>query len=399
MKATHMITALLLLCSFWSCKKDEDNTQTLALHVQVEFPDTYQTIQASGVNVTVKNSFTGEEKKISSDTNGEAAFTGLLPGVYQITASRELNAEEGLQQTGIAGEVFLNATISNHSLQESGNVTLKLKGSSPGGWLIKEIYYTGAPGAGFYSNDQFYELYNNSADTLYADGLSIGDAAGNPYVSPSSKPSGFASDTEYVYFQNIFTVPGDGATYPVAPGKSFLIARSAINHKSDVTLGNPNSPVDLGKGIADMEVYWEQAGRDTDNPDVPNMIVSFFMTATMHDWITSVFGPSIVLFQHDNVDKLPLVLEPGSTNGRTYPQVPVSAVIDAIDCVRNSSVGHFKRLPTNIDAGFQFSTNSYTGESLRRKVKTEINGRKILQNTNNSSADFELIKTPTPKSW
>ncbi len=399
MKAIHFITSLILFTSFWSCKKDDNSTHTVDYTVHVEYPESYQTQQAAAVQVTLKNTFTGEEKQASTDTQGAAAFTGLLPGVYQITASRDLSAAEALQQTGLEGEVFLSASLSNYSIQETGSVSLKLRGSSPGGWVIKEIYYTGAPGGGFYSNDQFYELYNNSADTLYADGLSIGDAAGNPYISASSKPSGFASDTEYVYFQHIFTIPGDGQTYPVAPGKTFLIARSAINHKSDATLGNPNSPVDLGKGIADIEVYWEGANRDTDNPDVPNMIVDYFMTATAHDWIPTVFGPSIVIFRQDDIDKLPRVLEPGSTSTKVYPQVPVSSVIDAVDCVRNASVGHFKRLPTNVDAGFQFCTNSYTGESLRRKVKTEINGRKILQDTNNSSADFELRSSPTPKSW
>jgi hypothetical protein len=42
---------------------------------------------------------------------------------------------------------------------------------------------------------------------------------------------------------------------------------------------------------------------------------------------------------------------------------------------------------------------TYSGTSLRRKVKQEIGGRKVLMDTNNSTNDFEENKTPTPKSW
>lgn len=400
MKSIYQISIILvLLSSLWSCEKDEHTDTTVDYTVKIVYPETYSRREAVDAHVKITNSFTGEEKNARTDAQGEAKFTGLLPGTYQISASRDLTPEEALEQTGVEGEVYLSASLTDHSIQTTGSVSLTLQGTSPGGWVIKQVYYTGAPNTTSYSNDQFVELYNNSAETLYADGLSIGDIVGRPYVSSSSIPSGFAKDTEYIYFQNIFTVPGSGKDYPVEAGESIIIARSAINHKSDPTLGNPNSPVDLGKGIADFEVYWQEAGRDTDNPDVPNMVVDYFHIRTTFDWFPTVFGPSYAIFRHDDIASLPRVREPGSTRDDTYPQVPVSSVIDAIDCVRNASVGHFKRLPSNVDAGFQYCTNSYTGEALRRKVKTEINGRKVLQDTNNSTNDFERINPPTPKGW
>ncbi|WP_437920305.1 DUF4876 domain-containing protein [Sphingobacterium sp. LRF_L2] len=399
MKTIYQFVALILISSIWSCKKDNNTTITVDYTVEVSYPSSYKTQIAANTVVKLTNSFTGESKSVTTDDEGVANFTGLLPGTYQVSATKDLGTSEALELTGLEGEVYLSATVNNLSIQEAGSIQLALKGSSPGGWVIKQVYYTGASGSPTYSNDQFVELYNNSADTLYADGLCVGDIVGNPYISSSSKPSGFAGDTDFVYFQNIFMVPGDGTTYPVIPGASFLIARSAINHKSDATLGNPNSPVDLGQGIADMEVYWETAGRDTDNPDVPNMLVKHFGIATVIDWFPTVFGPSYAIFRHAGVDNLPLVAEPNSTSTRTYPQVPVDSLIDALDCVSNASVSNFKRLPSNVDAGFQFCTNSYTGEAIIRKIKTTINGRNVLQDSNNSSNDFQMISTPTPKGW
>lgn len=398
MKTKISLLAILVSLTLGACKKNEGNA-TVSYTVSVEYPNSYKDRLVAGATVMLTNTFTGSSQTASTNAEGQASFDGLLPGTYQITAQKDLSADESLEQTGLEGEIYLNAAVNNHGINSAGTYSLQLKGSPIGGWVLKEIYYTGAPGSAYFFNDQFFELYNNSADTLYADSLCMGDAVGSPYVSSSSRPSGFLSDTEHVYFQNIFMVPGNGSSHPVAPGKSFLISRSAINHKSDSELGNPNSPVDLGTGISDFEVYWETAGRDTDNPDVPNMQIIHFGTATAFDWVPSVFGPSIVIFKHADPANLPQELEPGGSATRTYPKVPVENVIDGVDCIRNASVSHFKRLPVSVDAGFQHATNSYTGESIRRKVKTEVNGRKVLHDTNNSTNDFELLSTPTPKGW
>lgn len=381
-----------------SCN-DDDEPVTVDYAVTVYHPEFYKDQLAEGVSVVLENTFTGEEKSGMTDASGRVDFTGVLPGSYQITATKELAATEAQDQTGIESEVFLNAVQNNLTINIAGESELTLTGGAIGGWVLKEIYWTGAAGGGYYSNDQFYEIFNNSSATLYADSLMIGDVVGNPYVSSNSSPSGFLSDTENVYFQNIFMISGNGTTYPVEPGESILIARSAVNHHSDSELGNPNSAVDLGAGVADFEVYWEQAGRDTDNPDVTNMEIVHYGVPTMFDWFATVFGPSIAIFKHDDPMNLPQLVQPNTTSIRTYPQVPVENVLDAVDATRNSSVSQFKRLPVSLDAGFVYATNSYTGESVRRKVKTEINGRKVLQDSNNSSEDFELLTTPTPKAW
>ena len=51
----------------------------------------------------------------------------------------------------------------------------------------------------------------------------------------------------------------------------------------------------------------------------------------------------------------------------------------------------FKRLPEAVDAGFLHASGTYTGESVRR-----VRADGVLQDTDDSSADFEVIATPEP---
>lgn len=395
-----VLLALLAVFALGSCKNDNENDPSVDFTVVVTYPESYKDTHAQGVSVELTNAFTGNKASVTTDAEGKAYFTALLPGSYTITANKELSPQETLEQIGVEEEVSLNAAASNQQIDVSGgSIELQLAGSPVGGFVIKEMYYAGAVNTS--GSDAFYEVYNNSTEVLYADSLCIGDVVGSPYVSSSSTPSGFKSDEQHVYFQNILMIPGNGTTYPVQPGESILIARSAINHKSDSELGNPNSPVDLGTGIADFEAYWDIPAtvRDVDNAEVPNLIIHFAYSQTIFDWWPTVFGPSIAIFKHPDPANLPQFTQPGTTASTTYPQLPVEYVIDAVDCIRNPTVTDFKRLPTSLDAGFQAVSNNNSGESIRRKVKTTVNGRRVLQDTNNSTNDFEVLTAPTPKSW
>lgn len=395
-----VLLALFAVVFLGSCKDDNNADPSVDFTVVVSYPDQYKDTYAQGVSVELTNAFTGSKASSVTDAAGKAYFSSLLPGAYNITASKDLTTQEALEQVGLEEEISLHATVNGKQVDVSGtSAEIQLTGSPVGGFVIKEMYYAGSVNTN--GSDAFYEIYNNSTEVLYADSLCIGDVVGNPYVSSASVPSGFKSDEQHIYFLNILMVPGNGTTYPVQPGESILIARSAINHKSDAELGNPNSPVDLGTGIADFEAYWNIPAtvRDVDNANVPNLIIHYNFSSTIFDWWPTVFGPSIAIFKHPDPAALPQFIQPGTTSQVTYPQLPVSYVIDAVDCIRNATVSDFKRLPTALDAGYQFVSNNNSGESIRRKVKTTVNDRRILQDTNNSTNDFEVLTTPTPKSW
>ncbi|MDQ6481841.1 DUF4876 domain-containing protein [Dyadobacter sp. LHD-138] len=397
-KITLFFAAMVALgAAFVGCKdSDGVGPVTVGYQITVKYPGAYKDKVAVNAEVTLTNAVTGSTTKVSTSETGVANFVDILPGTYQVSVKKDLTAAESVVQTGIESEVYLNAALINHTIQASGATEIQLIGSKVGGLVFKEIYFTGSPD--FYFYDQFYEIYNNSTDTLFADSLCIGDVAGNPWLSSASKPSGFQNDKDYTYLQNVWMIPGTGKSVPVAPGKSIIVAETGINHKTD-PLGNPQSPVNLGKGTADFESYVATSNRDIDNPDVPNLVQIYWGAGTLFDWLTPVVGPSMVIFKHKAPASLALVTEPNSTSTKKYVQVPVASVIDAVDILANEGAGAFKRLPSALDAGFKYCTGTYNKESVRRKVKTTLNGRRVLQDSNNSTNDFEVIATPTPKGW
>jgi hypothetical protein len=258
--------------------------------------------------------------------------------------------------------------------------------SLQGKLVIKQCYYTGSrtPANTNYFSDQFHEIYNNSPDTVYVDSLCIADAFGaSGQINPTTQPSQFQNDQNNVYVNNIWMIPGTGRSHALAPGRSIIIAQDGVNHLEF----NANS-IDLSG--ADWETYKTGGNaNDIDNPNVPNMVQIHVVSG--FDWLVTVFGPGMVIFKVPD----PIALESATPTGSSEPRkkVPVSAVIDAFEALRDANSGAFKRIPLALDAGFTFASGTYTRESARRKVASLVNGRQILQDTDDSGEDF-IIGAP-----
>jgi hypothetical protein len=370
--------------------------QTFLLQVQVNYPASYGTAGATGARVILASTERGSADTVTATAGGLATFVNVIPGTYTVSASRSLTPGEAEQLTGVAEALTLNALLPATSFlaPPTSLPTLTLGGSRLGDLVIKEVYYTGSltPSGGTYFSDQFTELYNNSTDTIYLDGLLIADVFGvSGQINPTNVPTPFQSDANNVYVSSIWQIPGTGQQRPLAPGRSVVIAQDGINHRTDPN-GNPNSPVDLAD--ADWETYNERPdGRDLDSPTVPNL------TRIVHrggfDWLLTVFGPGVVIFRTNNVAALDTVLVPGTT--ATYrTRVPNSAVIDAFEALQNGNSGAYKRIPASLDAGFVFASGTYTSQSARRKTARFVGTRRVLQDTNNSTDDF-IITAPGPR--
>lgn len=83
-------------------------------------------------------------------------------------------------------------------------------------------------------------------------------------------------------------------------------------------------------------------------------------------------------------------------------QVPNEWIIDAVN-ISNKAQYAWNVVDASLDMGYtycgevQLDKNRYN-KSVRRKVlTTTIDGRKILQDTNNSTEDFEAQATPSLK--
>lgn len=390
--------AALLAAALGACDSSTE-VETHDVSVRVTYPATYRDQAAAGATVTIRSTETGSTQTAMTASSGVATFADVVPGTYEVSAARALTADEAFTLTGQRTAVQLAASIPSQSLIEAPATPLELRldGSPLGSLVIKEVYYTGSQTAsgGTYFSDQFVEIYNNSTDTLYADGLYIADLYGNSgQINPSSQPTPYQSDNGSVYASNVWRIPGTGQQHPVAPGGSIVIAQDGADHKGDANL-NPRSPVNLAN--ADWETFNQRDDqRDIDFPSVPNLERVYFTGG--FDWLMTVFGPAVVIFRTDNFAALERTPIPNSTLDPRI-RIPNAAVIDAFEALQNGASGSYKRVPAGLDAGFVFAGGTYTSQSARRKVESTINGRRVLRDTNNSGNDFEIVATPTPRGF
>jgi hypothetical protein len=346
------------------------------------------------VLIKVKNLSTGRETELTADATGSVT-TALAEGNYSLSSSFSLKAGNV--------EYTFNGIINEYLLTMETTIMLNLTlAKNSGGFVIKEVYFSGSktPEAKSYYDDQFHEIYNNTNDTLYADGLCIGvleQVSSSPNVWVNGDGS-FMDQLPLAF--HVWIVPGTGKQHPVMPGKSIVIAQDGINHKSDPN-GNPLSPVNLGN--ADWETYVDVAGKDLDSPGVPNLTMMYTTSATMYDWLHSVFGAAVVIFRLPTAwqtyvaDAANFKTKPGSTSTTKYFMIDKKNVIDGVEIVRAETDKRYKRLPNDLDAGYTYlDGGTYCSKSVRRKVKMIVNNRVIYQDTNNSTNDFLHDLVPTP---
>ena len=392
MKKLSILLVIILagVAALTSCEK---GAQLYDVTITVYYPEGYGANIATGVAVVVQNTISGQDFNLVTNSLGLAAIS-LEEGMYKISATQETS------------DFYLNGITENLTVQPSGvnNWDLHLVATSKkGGLIFKEIYYTGSKtesGSSYYS-DQFHEIYNNSDEVIYLDGLCIGLTL--PLGSTATtwvNPDGSIMDRIPTTFHALM-FPGTGQQYPLQPRTSVVLAMDAIDHKTD-PLGNPLSPVNLAN--AQFETFIEAPGKDTDAPQAANLIVMYTTAASMYDWLHSVFGQGVILYRLPtgldwqtfvaNTDNF--MTQPGSTSTTKYLMVHKDWVIDGVECNRPEEDKRFKRLPTSVDAGMTWSMATYNSKSVRRKAEKILDGKVIYKDSNNSTNDFIKDLDPTP---
>lgn len=416
---------------------DTDESYLGSMAVTLTAPENLPEVAFTGLNITILNTADGVQKEQAADENGKALFEGLTAGTYNVSIA------------GKSGEATING-VKNGVVVESQKqvaVEVQLVATIPtptpepdpyAGLVIKEIFYSGHKylydefGATT-MKDHFIELFNNGDQTIYLDGLYVADiwtpATADfetaPLLSILEDPS---LDHDYVYANIVVRIPGSGSEHPLEPGKSFLIASNAINFKSEVEkAGNEyGMPVDAEKlahiidlSVADMETYavkWMQdQGRtgndyfDLDNPAVPNMENIYYSENNDFFFLDPTGAAPVVFRSEEELSDKDIHVYSYQPQGSTTPseialmKIPVDCVIDGTDFVNNRESARWKRLSTVIDMGFGYIPNdqgSLTNFSQRRMIDEDASakaGRCVLQDTNNTTNDFEPVDTPTPK--
>lgn len=405
----NYIKLFVLICSFilvFACEDDiyEHEASLFNVEVQVFYPTHYNITEASEVTVRLINQENGlSVSKITTD-DGLVEFTNVIKGAYRLSFSKKISSAvaSGYGETIIDQEdiddgrlVNLNVTMENLSLSENIDLgTINLKSSLPGTYLIKEVFYTGTttPNDRAYYADHFVEIFNNTDKVLYADSLCVATVYG-ANGNTDSKPSEFSNEIDDVYLTFVWMIPGTGKQYPIMPGKSIIIAQDGINHRDDPN-GNPNS-IDLSNATWETFLL-RDIQRDIDVMEVPNMTEIFANRPNTHDWILHSYGSSVVIFKTNDPNALEVVPEPNNTQGYSLMKLPSKDVLDGFEALAYANSGIYKHIPVSIDAGFTYCNGIFNSESCRRKVEDNVNGRIILQDTNNSGEDFEIVSFPTP---
>ncbi|MDO4880014.1 MAG: DUF4876 domain-containing protein [Capnocytophaga sp.] len=424
-----IVTLLSVTALFWACNKDnsDDNfVQQVTYQMEVTYGKDFNNQPAEGVKITLLNQETGSSYEATTNTEGKASTT-LPAGTYNINASKELTAETAEPITGFAQEATFNGSLSNVTITANqASQLITLQAAQIGDLVIKQIYYQGSDvRSGAMFRDQFIEIYNNSNQTIYLDGLCLVRVAGNNTAARSSTQSIYQSNgqldwsqgegvqdaananTKYIFSQEIIAFPGSGEQYPLEAGKSVFVAQTALNHKAPITttegkpleVKNPDLTIDLSK--AQFEAYYGDVpgvralDTDIDTP-ATNMLV-YHKVSGQRDLILDVMGReawAIVKATKAEIDSYPRVKRPVLSSTATVEagnvQIPISQIIDGINLQHfreTSAIAH--RLPDNIDAGEVKGIGQYTSKAAIRKVKTTIGNRVIYQDTNNSSNDFD----------
>lgn len=380
-----MVLAVLAMVG---CQKT--GTKTISINVKVDETK----LVAAGIpspesyGVKISNFATGSVIETTTE-NGIATATDIIPGVYTISVSASQN-QGGFTYT-IAG------SESNVSLIADGSeVVVRVDAVKEAALVFKEIYYTGVDPANFYFRDQFYEIYNNSTEVVYADGLCIAETVFANYDKSIIYEWPIENADQYVFARVIWQLPGDGKTYPVQPGESFVIAQWATNHKAE-NLSKGLSPVDLTG--AEFEAIEKETTFNgillTDNLAI-NMKKVVQAGYAMPQWLTSTDGSRYVLFKPSKpLKNEDFITATNADYQGTAREIAISDVIDAVQAVNNESGMSVLGLPTALDAGAIWCSGSYVGESIARKIKeTRPDGTKVYQDTNNTSNDFEVKKDP-----
>lgn len=395
---TKLIALFLLISVAISCDSDDDIPNLGNLEVQVTLASGLSDISLVDIDVTITQTIDNSILTMNTDANGLATFSDISVGTYNIIVA---HATDDYTLSGTANNIVV-------SKQETVATSVEVNAvNQNGGLVIKEVYTAGSGYVTLFK-DSFVEIFNNSSETLYADGMYIANVFGGSGSSGSVELYSVLTDTDYVYTDVMSQIPGAGTDYAVESGKSIVIALNAVDYKE----GSTTPETQLDNTDATLEHYsidWLEAqGRygnsyfELDNPAVPNMTNTYMFEGTNFFRLST--PGSIVLVSGDATFDASGIVDytaPGSTSTSKLMKISVDNVVDGVDILDNSGAADFKRIPSVIDGGFTYLTAdgavSYTGLSSIRKideVATARFGRTILLDTNNSTVDFEAISFP-----
>ena len=96
----NIILLFAIAVTFFSCSINDEfgggtNLQPVSFTVNLKYDkDQYNGLVVNAGNVVLTNTNTGDIYKATSTANGTASFANILPGTYNITATKVLTSQE-----------------------------------------------------------------------------------------------------------------------------------------------------------------------------------------------------------------------------------------------------------------------------------------------------------------
>ena len=394
MKSKNIIIkslALSLLLSFASCADtniEEGPTET-KITVTVNRPADVLDATVLSQSISFLNI---ANQRVS--TFEDLMAISLLPGLYDVTYTAELQLSSGAHSTLRAKQssVQIDGGTFAFSLEAYNNIETD-------DLIIAEIFFSGTVQASgnSYVGDDYIKLYNNTDHVIYADGLTFFQSKFLTTKKLDHTPDIMATDMNV---EALYTIPGSGTDHPVQPGEFLLLADTGIDHR----VANPNS-FDLSH--ADFEWYdvsTKPTAIDIDSPTVPNLdkvycyTLSYFM---LHNRGFKAFGIARIPVDSDtylrdyhydyDFDQVTLA---GTfpMSAQSY-RIPNEWIVDVVNCSVESEYAWNVCTPA-LDCGWTHCGSIDKDKdrffrSVRRKL-LYINdaGNPVLKDTNNSAEDF-----------
>ncbi len=240
----------------------------------------------------------------------------------------------------------------------------------------------------------YIELYNNSAENIDVAGTYVAMANSDAAAAAWTAADMTGDKAGMGVFKQVFQIPA-GNPVVMAPGKSLVITNCAIDH-SEIAEGK----VDLS--TADFELKSTNAAFNFHSDAVPALTIVYSANASQ-DYINFMNpGPDgIALFKADtDIANCAKTYGKGKDSGNELLIIPMANSIDAVDIVKQKTPSaDDKRFTDAYDAGFTCTAdpNAFNCQAVARKVVSADGSRKVLQDTNNSSEDFESLWNVQPR--
>ena len=399
----YTMLAACWLCALTSCVDYNDVTSETVVSFQLLQPEgCVMPADLSGHEVILIQG----EKKISAttDVNGMATFTNLIPDVYDISCSWELSEADFHQLTGstqTASGCVISSSLNSQLLKDNQTITLPTQLSIKQDIIIGKIYYAGSKDNNNkpYDAGKYIELYNQSNKDVDVSGYYIGLVEAESTQAYTLENLNEVYQDSVVLLKQIFRIPVN-ANHKVKAGETVLIVNSAVNHTSNNSTENDLSG-------ADFEAK-DVNGKLQNNPVTPalELIYTMYPSVSIMNLVQS--GPcSVVIFRTDeDLTTLPTTYPYGKQpSGNQWKVLPKRMILDAVEVLSNRATGidvKTKRLYDDLDAGY-ININAISGRSgevvYRKTSKKADDGRLILMDTNNSSNDFQVSLTIKPRKY